>query len=102
SSFLKHKRLGHIFRERINLLVKEEILPSLDFTDFNICADCIKGKQTKHTKKAATRCSELFEKTFNLMFHLLVEKNMSLPLLMIIHINVIFTFCMTNFNLLML
>ena len=42
-------------------LIKNEILPNLDFTDLNICVDCIKGKQTKHTKKRATRSSQLLE-----------------------------------------
>ena len=42
-------------------LIKNEILPDLDFTDLNICVDCIKGKQTKHTKKGATRNSRLLE-----------------------------------------
>ena len=51
SSILWHRRLGHIFRERIEKLVKEGILQNLDFTDFHVCVDCIKGKQTKHTKK---------------------------------------------------
>ena len=50
SAFLWHKRLGHISRERMERLIKNEILPYLDFTDLNICVDCIKGKQTKHTK----------------------------------------------------
>ena len=51
-AYLWHKWLGHIFKER---LAKNEILSYLDFTDLNICVDCIKGKQTKHTKKRATR-----------------------------------------------
>ena len=51
STFLWHKRLGHVSRERMKKLIKNEILPDLDFTDLNICMDCIKGKQTKHTKK---------------------------------------------------
>jgi len=55
STFLWHKRLGHISRESKERLIKNEILPDLDFTDLNICVDCIKGKQTKHTKKRATR-----------------------------------------------
>ena len=45
SAFLWHKRLGHIYKERIERLVKSEILPSLDFTDLNVCVDCIKGKK---------------------------------------------------------
>jgi len=51
SAYLWHKRLGHIFKERMQRLVMNEILPNLDFTDMNVCVDCIKGKQTKHTKK---------------------------------------------------
>ena len=50
-AYLWHQRLGHISKERMQILVKNEILPNLDFTDMNVCVDCIKGKQTKHTKK---------------------------------------------------
>ena len=42
-------------------LVKNEILPSLDFIDLNVCVDYIKGKQTKHIKKGATRSTQLLE-----------------------------------------
>ena len=42
-------------------LIKDEILPDLDFTDLNICVDCIKGKQTKYTKKRARRSTQLLE-----------------------------------------
>jgi hypothetical protein len=61
SSILWHRRLGHISKEILERLVKDEILPNLDFTDFDVCVDCIKGKQTKHTKKGATRSGELLE-----------------------------------------
>lgn len=61
SAFLWHKRLGHISKERLERLVKNEILPNLDFTDLGVCVECIKGKQTKHTKKGATRSSQLLE-----------------------------------------
>ena len=61
SSFLWHKRLGHISRERVSRLVKEGVLPTLDFTDFSVCIDCIKGKQTKHSKKGATRSTQFLE-----------------------------------------
>jgi len=57
SVYLWHKHLGHISKETMARLVKNEILPNLDFTDMNVCVDCIKGKQTKHTKKGATRSS---------------------------------------------
>ncbi|KAL8143205.1 hypothetical protein V2J09_016237 [Rumex salicifolius] len=54
-------KLGHKSGERVNLLVKEEILLYMDFIDLSICVDCIKGKETKHTKKRATRSIELLE-----------------------------------------
>ena len=46
SSSLWHKRLGHISKRRIERLVSDEILDFLDFADFEICTNCIKGKQT--------------------------------------------------------
>ena len=61
SYFLWHKRLGHISSERIKRLVKDGVLPDLDFTNINECVDCIKGKTTKHTKKGATRSTQLLE-----------------------------------------
>nr|KYP46271.1 Retrovirus-related Pol polyprotein from transposon TNT 1-94 [Cajanus cajan] len=60
-AFLWHRRLSHISRERMETLIKNEILSNLDFTDLNICVDCIKGKQTKHTKKGDTRNTQLLE-----------------------------------------
>ena len=42
-------------------LIKNEILSNLDFTDLEVCIDCIKRKQTKHTKKGATRSTQLLE-----------------------------------------
>jgi len=42
-------------------LVKNEILSDFNFTDFDICVDCTKGKQTKHTKKGATLSTQLLE-----------------------------------------
>ena len=46
SSMLWHKRLGHISIERTKRLVNDEFLEALDFVDFDICVDCIEGKQT--------------------------------------------------------
>ncbi|KAD2805675.1 hypothetical protein E3N88_39052 [Mikania micrantha] len=51
SSMLWHQRLGHISRDRLSRLVKDEVLPSLDFTDFGTCFKCLKGKMTTATKK---------------------------------------------------
>ena len=31
------------------------------FSDFGLCVNCIKGKQTKHNKKGATRSTQLLE-----------------------------------------
>ena len=54
-AYLWHKRLGHISKERMQRLVNNEFLSDLDFIDLNVCVDCIKGKQKKHTKKGVTR-----------------------------------------------
>ncbi|KAK9749378.1 hypothetical protein RND81_02G122000 [Saponaria officinalis] len=62
SAYLWHQRLIHISKERLMRLVKNKILPQLDFSDLGVCVDFIKGKQTKHTvKKPATRSSQLLE-----------------------------------------
>lgn len=61
SSFLWHKHLSHISKKRIERLVKNEILLNLDFTNLPMFVDCIKGKQTKHTKKEATSSTQLLE-----------------------------------------
>ena len=54
SSKLWHCRLGHISRGRIERLVKNDILPLLEFSDIEQCIDCIKGKFVKQIKKGAT------------------------------------------------
>jgi len=62
SAFLWYQRLGHISKEKMLRLMKSEILPKLDFSDWDVCLDCIKGKQTKHiSKNPATRSSQLLE-----------------------------------------
>jgi len=53
SSMLWHKRLGHISRKRMERLIKENILHSLDFSDFDNYIDCIKGKLTAKTRKTS-------------------------------------------------
>lgn len=48
--------------KKIERLVKNEILQNLGFIDLDICVECIKGKQTKHTnEKGAARSTQLFE-----------------------------------------
>ncbi|XP_020266065.1 uncharacterized protein LOC109841513 [Asparagus officinalis] len=61
SSILWHRRLGHISIERVKRLVKDGVLGTLDFTDFDTCVSCIKGKQTNKYKIGAKRSSNLLE-----------------------------------------
>ncbi|KAL0453767.1 UNVERIFIED_CONTAM: hypothetical protein Slati_1354800 [Sesamum latifolium] len=61
SSVLWHRRLGHISIERIKKLVNDGVLNTLDFTDFDTCVDCIKGKQTNVSKRGAKRSSNLLK-----------------------------------------
>ena len=51
----------HISIDRSKRLVNDRILSTLDFTDFNTCMDCIKGKQTNKSKKGANRSSTILE-----------------------------------------
>jgi ssDNA-binding Zn-finger/Zn-ribbon topoisomerase 1 len=50
-------RLGHISKGRMERLIREEILPKLDFSDLDQCVNCIKGKFAKQIKKDGTKCS---------------------------------------------
>jgi len=61
SSMLWHRRLGHISIDRIKRLVNDGVLNTLDFTDYDTCVDCIKGKQTNKSKKGAKRSTEILE-----------------------------------------
>ena len=58
---LCHKSLGHISNERVDRLIKYEILPSFHFGDLDTCVDCIRGKLTKTKKKGATHSYDLLE-----------------------------------------
>ncbi|KAF7833347.1 Retrovirus-related Pol polyprotein from transposon TNT 1-94 [Senna tora] len=55
SFLLWHKRLGHI---------KDQVLPSLDYSDMETCIDCAKGKLTKTGKKSATHSEGFLELGF--------------------------------------
>ena len=55
SSSLWHRRLGHIFIERLKGLVKDGVIQTLDFTDFGTCLGCIKRKQTNKSNKGVKR-----------------------------------------------
>ena len=52
---LWHYRLGHISRERIERLVKNNILPPLELSE------CIKGKYVKKIKKDAKRSAGILQ-----------------------------------------
>ena len=56
-----HKRLGHISERRIERLVSYGILDSLDFANFEICTNCIKGKQTNTRRFGANRAADVLE-----------------------------------------
>ncbi|KAL9461972.1 hypothetical protein AB3S75_000039 [Citrus x aurantiifolia] len=58
SSMLWHKRLGHISKQRMERLIKDDILHNLDFSYFGTCVDCIKGKLTAKVRKERTRRSQ--------------------------------------------
>jgi hypothetical protein len=61
SSKLWHFQLGHISRGRIESLVKNDILPPLEFSDREQCIYCIKGKYVKQIKKGANRSTSTLE-----------------------------------------
>jgi hypothetical protein len=61
SSKLWHCRIGHISRGRIERLVKEPILPQLEFPDLDQCVDCIKGEYVKQSKKGAKRSTGVLD-----------------------------------------
>ena len=61
SYLLWHRRLGHISKERVQRLVKERILGSLDFTNIEPCVDCIKAKQSNTYKKDVKHSNEKLE-----------------------------------------
>jgi hypothetical protein len=56
---LWHCRLGHISRGRMERLIKESILPHLEFSDLEQCVDCIKGKYVKKLRKIPNEAQEL-------------------------------------------
>ena len=53
--------LGHIWRGRIERLVKNDILPPLELSDLEQCRDCIKGKYVKKIKKDAKRSAGILQ-----------------------------------------
>ncbi|RVW58304.1 hypothetical protein CK203_114669 [Vitis vinifera] len=52
--------IGTYLYARIKRLVNG-VLNTLDFTDFDTCVDCIKGKQTNKSMKGAKRSTNILE-----------------------------------------
>lgn len=81
----------HIVKERIDMLVKDEILWNLDFIDFCIYISCIKGKPVRSNKTIGIRSSGLLGLIHTyicgkvLIFLVFRVKNILSPLLMISH-----------------
>ena len=46
-AYLWHLRLGHINSNKIQKLIKDDLLELLDFDGFLVCASCLEGKMTK-------------------------------------------------------
>ena len=60
SSTVWYKRISNISRQRMERLINDEILPNLDFSDFDTCVDCIKGKLTAKVRNVKIdKCTEL-------------------------------------------
>ena len=54
--------MGHMFRQRMERLVKYCIFQDLDFIDFDTCVDCIKRKLTTKVRKNKTdRCTDVLD-----------------------------------------
>lgn len=49
----EHKRLWQIFKQRLRRLVEDDVLKSLDLTDYDKWVSCIKRKQTNSVKKGS-------------------------------------------------
>ena len=52
---------GSHFKSTDSKLVSEGILDPLDFSDFQVCIECIKGKQTNMRKNDVNKCSDVLE-----------------------------------------
>ena len=59
STTLWHEHLGYISKHRIERLVFDGILGSLDLIDVQVYIECIKGKQTNKTILGAKRAKEV-------------------------------------------
>jgi GAG-pre-integrase domain len=61
SSKLWHYKFGHISRDRMQHIIKNEILPTFDFSDFENCIECVNEKFVKRNKKGFIRSGGLLK-----------------------------------------
>jgi hypothetical protein len=102
SSILWHRRLGHIPKERLERLVKDEILPNPNFTDFDVCVDVLRENKP-NTKKCATRSGRLLQ-----IVHIDIcgpfdspsfgREKYFITFIMIFHVTVISIYCIKNLS----
>ncbi|KAJ9544136.1 hypothetical protein OSB04_023843 [Centaurea solstitialis] len=61
-TYLRHCRLGHINKKRVELLQKGGLLGTFDFKPFSNCESCLSEKMTKHPlNKDNERANDLLE-----------------------------------------
>ena len=61
-AYLWHLHLGHINSNRIQRLIKDDLLEPLDFDRFLVCESCLEGKMTKRPFNAkGRRAQDLIE-----------------------------------------
>jgi len=58
---LWHRRLSHISKNKVEWLVSNGILDSIDFANFDVYVEYIKGKQTKIMRLGAYRATYVLE-----------------------------------------
>ena len=54
-AYLWYLRLGHINSNRIQRLIKDGLLETMDFDEFLVCESCLEGKMTKRPFNAKGR-----------------------------------------------
>lgn len=65
-----HERISHTSKSRMERLVKVGILHLLDFSNFDTCTECIKGKFVKTNNKGTTRSTKCLK---------IIHTNISVP-----------------------
>lgn len=61
SGELWHKHLGYISKNKVERILSDGILDSIDLTNFDVCVECVQGKQTKTKEYVAYRVTNVLE-----------------------------------------